>query len=374
MDRSLIADTSHEPAWGGLEIAHVAIDGRRHDVVCRHVVLNPFSVLLKLNVFTGQVRPRVLVVLPMSGGHALMIRDLVQGLLHTHDVSVLDWINARFVPRSAGQFGFVDNLSSTIGALRHLGPGVHLVGICQSGPVVSLAASVMHQSDALERPVSLALLCSPIDPEAAPTRIASLLAATSQSWLGGSMLAPVAPDFVGHRRRVYPAELQQARLLQYLRNHLVADTAVGRKITDDDGLDARRFPFLSRITRVRDINGAAFTESIAAIYRERVLWSGDVRFGGELVRPQTVKDLALMTVEAEGDDITAPGQTVAAHRLFARVPDRLREHLLIDAGCHFSPFHGRTATEEVAPALAQFMATTDAARSSQAPEGPRTVD
>ena len=367
LDPGLIADISREPAWGGLEIDHVAIDSRPHDVVCRHVVLNPFSVLLKLHLVTSQVRPQVLVILPMSGGHVLMIRDLVYGLLRTHDVAVLDWINARFVPRSAGEFGFAENLSSTITALRHLGSGVHLIGICQSGPVVALAASVLHQSGATERPASVVLLCSPIDPAAAPTRVASLLAATSQSWLGGSMLAPVAPAFVGHGRRVYPAELQQARLLQYLKNHLLADTVVGRKIIDDDGFDARRFPFLSRITRIRDINGPAFTESIAAIYRERALWSGGFRFSGELIRPQIVKDLALMTVEAEGDDITAPGQTVAAHRLFARVPDRLREHLLIDAGSHFSTFHGRAATAEVVPAVAQFMATTDALRSGQAP-------
>ena len=155
---------------------------------------------------------------------------------------------------------------------------------------------------------------------------------------------------------VYPAELQLARLKLYLKNHLAVGSSIGGKIVDDDGLEADRFPFLERATRLKDIAGPAFTESIAAIYHDRVLWSGGFRFAGEVVRPRFVKDMALMTVETEGDDITAPGQTVAAQRLFVRVPDRLREHLLLDDGSHYSAFHGRPAIEEVAPALSRFMA------------------
>ncbi len=354
--RHLIADTGSEPAWSGLEINHIAIDGRRERVACRSGFLNPFAVLLKLTVDRLAPRPIALIVMPMSGSHILMMRDLVYGLLATHDVAVLDWVNARYVPLSAGRFGFQENVETTATALRKLGPGAHLIGICQSGAVAALAASALHQTGAAERPVSLALLCSPIEPEAERTRIASLLALTARSWLSGSMLAPVARQFPGRGRMVYPAELQQARLMLYLKHHMTAGSVVGRKITDDDGLEGERFPFLTRATRLKDIAGAAFTESIAAIYHDKVLWSGGFRFGGETVRPQIVKDLALMTLEAEGDDITAPGQTVAAQRLFARVPDALREHVLLDEGSHYTPFHGRAAVREVAPALARFMA------------------
>ena len=213
---ALVADTKREPAWDGLPIDRVAIDDRKHDVASERAVLNPFSILLKLSVATDQPRPRALVVMPMSGGHVLIVRDLIYGLLQTHDVAVLDWINARYVPLSAGRFGFRENVASTIDALRHLGPGIHLVGICQSGPIAALAASALHQAKAVQRPVSLALLCSPIDPEAEQTRVASMLAGTSESWLAGSMLGPVPSSYVGHGRMVYGAELQQARLLQYL--------------------------------------------------------------------------------------------------------------------------------------------------------------
>jgi poly(3-hydroxybutyrate) depolymerase len=359
LEARLIADTNHEPAWSGLEIDRVTIAHRLHEISSTHLLLNPFSVLMSLRLAHGEPRPKALVVMPMSGGHVLMIRDLVCGLLQTHDVAVLDWINARHVPCSAGRFGFRENLGSAIDALIHLGAGVHLIGICQSGPVAALVASLLHQAGSDARPASLALLCSPIDPWAEQTRVASLLAGTAESWLAGSLLSPVPSTYMGHGRMVYPAELHQARLLQYLKNHLLADTVIGRKITADDGLEAGRFPFLTRITRIKDIAGAAFTESISAIYHDRVLWSGGLQVGGKRIRPQTVRDLALVTVEAEGDDITAPGQTVAAHRLFARVPDRRREHLLIDDGCHFSPFHGKAAREDVVPALAAFMSATE---------------
>jgi poly(3-hydroxybutyrate) depolymerase len=355
LDPRLIAEPGREPAWGGLAIDHTILGARRRPIESRHISLNPFSVLLTLRVADGAPRPLALLVMPMSGGHALMMRDLAAGLLETHDVALLDWVNARYVPLTAGRFGFQENVETTIAALRHLGAGVHLVGICQSGAVAALAASALHQAGAAERPVSLALLSSPIEPLAEQTRVSSLLAFTARSWLTGSMLSPVPRAFAGRGRMVYPAELQQARLKLYLKNQLAAGTAVGQKITHDDGLEAERFPFLERATRLKDISGPAFTESVAAIYHDRVLWSGGFRFAGEVVGPRFVKDLAVMTIEAEGDDITAPGQTVAAHRLFARVPDGLREHLLLDEGSHFSAFHGRPAIEEVAPALSRFM-------------------
>lgn len=338
-----------------MEIDHTLLGTRQRPVHSNHVQLNPFTVLSTLRVTEAGPRPLALLVMPMSGSHALMIRDLAAGLLETHDVAVLDWVNARYVPLRAGQFGFQENIEAVLAALERLGPGTHLIGICQSGAVAALAASALHQMEAPERPVSLALLSSPIEPQAEQTRVSTLLAYTARSWLTGSMLAKVPPNFAGRGRMVYPAELQQARLKLYFKKHLMANTAVGRKITHDDGLEAARFPFLERATRLKDIAGPAFTESIAAIYHDRVLWSGEFQLAGEVVRPRLVKNLALITVETEGDDITAPGQTVAAHRLFVRVPDRLREHLLLEGGCHYSAFHGRTTVEEVAPALSRFM-------------------
>jgi len=361
LDRRLIADPGREPAWRPLGIEAVRIDGRRHMVHSEHEMIGGFSVLIHHRVEDEEPRQRVLLVMPLSGHHGVMMRDLIVGLLESFDVSVLDWINARHVPVEAGLFGFADNVAATVAALGRLGQAsrAHLIGICQSGTTATLAASALHQAGAATAPRALVLLCSPIEPAAQPTRVSSLLTLTTDRWLAESLLSPVPEAFAGRGRMVYPAELQQARLMQYLNQHLMNGTALGTKLVADDGFDAGRFPFLERVSQLKDIAGLAFRESIAAIYHDGVLWNQGFAYAGEPVRPRLVRDMALMTVEAEGDDITAPGQTAAAQRLFVRIPDDLREHLLLDGGSHFSTFHGRQAMTEVVPAIGSFLRLAD---------------
>ena len=356
VDLTLIADTDAEPAWRSLGIHRVEIAGQARAIREEDLLLNPFTVLKMLRPRSAAARPNVLVVMAMSGHHGVVLRDLVHGLLAEHDVAVLDWVNARFVPTSVGPFGFAENIASVVTALRCLGPGAHLVGICQGTiPAIAAAAALCQLEDAA-RPASLSLLGGPVDPEANMTRVATMLAMTSTRWQETHSLARVPDGFTGAGRLVYPAATQQQGLLTYLLRQMWRNTPIARKVFADDGLEPDRFPFLWLYTSVKDIPATAFTESIAAVYQDRAIWNGGLSFGTCRIRPQTVRSLPLMTVEAREDDITAPGQTRAAHALFDRLPDSSRRHLLLDEGDHFALFHGRQCRDIVVPSLAAFFA------------------
>ncbi len=359
--RGRVVDTDAEPAWRPFEIDSVWIDGVVCPVAEHRQFPTPFTVLTTMRPVGRQIRAHILIVMAMSGHSGFVLRDLVAGLLAEHTVSVLDWINARYVPLSVGAFGFVDNIGAVVDALVRTGPGTQLVGICQGAVPAAVAASALCQRTHPCRPASLILLGGPIDPQANMTRISTMLAMTPVRWLEAHSLAQVPAGLPGAGRWVYPAAAQQQGLLTYLSRHMLHGTSFARTVLDNEGLDADRFPFLDLFTSVKDIPGEAFVESIAAIYHDRALWRGALAFDGQAIRPQQVRDLPVLTIEAPEDDITAPGQTSAARMLFCAVPAAAHKNLLLSEGNHFSLFHGPVCRHAVVPAIADFIAARSAA-------------
>ena len=355
IDARLIADTTTEPAWRSLEIDAVTIGGRQYCVREERALLNPFSVLATFQPDELASRPSALVVMAMSGHHALLLRDMIVALLADFNVAVLDWVNARHVPLFAGEFGFADNVAAVVTALQCLPRGTHLIGVCQGSAPAIAAASLLHQMNDPARPASLCLMGGPVDPDANATRVSTMLTMTPIRWLERDALAEVPDGFSGAGRSVYPAATQQHGLLSYLTRQLWRDAPIARKVLSDDGLEPERLPFLTLYTSVKDIPGAAFTQSIAAIYHDRALWTGRLAWDGQPICPWVVTDMPLMTIEAPDDDIAAPGQTLAAHELFSGLGDDQRRHLLLNEGDHFSLFHGRLCRETVVPAMSAFL-------------------
>lgn len=313
--------------------------------------------------------PTVVLVTPMSGHYAVLMRDLVIALASDHRVLTVDWVNARHVPAEAGAFGFADNIAAVVDALACAGPDAQLVGICQSVAPSLAAAIALHQTEDAVRPSSLALLGGPVDVDAAPTRVSRLLAATPRAWMAQYALATVPAAYPGAGRRVYPARTHHNNLLTYLARQIWRNGPLAQKVFADDGSDAARFPFVTVFSSVKDLPAQAFLESIEAIYQERRLPRGEMVWRGLRLQPRAVRDMALLTIEAERDDVAAPGQTVAAHRLLSNIPDALRSHRLLGSAGHFSLVHGVAARTEVAAALKTLAWTARRAGQSRCASG-----
>lgn len=354
-----VANPYDHPPRLPFEIESLRARGASRRVDEQIVFSGPFAELTALTPEGAADAPPVALVTPMSGHYGLILRDLVVALLRAHRVFVLDWPSARFAPRDAGSFGFEDNIEAVMRAARAIGPGAHLVGVCQGAPPTLAAAALLHQEGDENRPASIALLGAPVDPEAAPSRVARLLRATAPDALARGALEPVMDGYPGAGRRVYPAASQLRGLLTHLARDWAEDGALYRTLRANDGLDPDRFPAFSVYTRVKDIEGQAFLENIETVFRERLLARGALDWRGLRVRPEAARDLAVMTVEAAEDRVAPPGQTEAAHALFSATPEARRGRLILPEGGHLSLFHGPAARRVVTPALAEFFARID---------------
>jgi poly(3-hydroxybutyrate) depolymerase len=297
---------------------------------------------------------RVLLIAPLSGHFPFVLREMVIGFLPTSTVCVTDWLNARFVPPSEGDFGFDENIGVIIRSIKRLGPGLHVCALCQAVVPALAATAVLSQHTPHLAPRSLVLIGGPVDPLANPTRVVRLLRQRSLSAIEGSALSTVGAAFPGAGRRVYPALNQLTALLAYYSRHMMSGGELMQKTFNDDGLDPIRFPFVELFTALMDLPATYFLENIQKIFLERQPWNGQLSWQGEPVDFGAIRDTALMTVEGEDDDIAAPGQTSAAHRLCPNIPDDMRRHLLLSGAGHFSLFYGRTWREKVLPAINGF--------------------
>ena len=342
-----------QPARRAFGIESVEIRGARIPVSTRDAAADPFCALVRMERTDAERLPDVLIVAPVSGHYAFVTRELALGLLPRFRVHVTDWTNPRHVPAEAGRFGLEGNVARVVGALRRLGPRCAAVGLCQGG-VAALAATA-----ALARegggPQALALLGAPIDPLRNPTRLSRMLLMTPGAFQR-SLLEPVPAGFAGAGRPVYPAWRHRAALRAYLERHLAEGGELRDKILADDGTDPARFPFAELYGSVMDIDGDFLVENTRSVFQRRDLATGGLRLGGARADPAAIRRTALLTVEGAADDIAAPGQTRAAHRLCRNLPDVWRRHETIPRCGHFSLFHGRVLRARTLPLLGSFFA------------------
>jgi poly(3-hydroxybutyrate) depolymerase len=332
----------------GVGGANGAIEVRQHDLAAlRLCTLTEFAAM-------PAAADRVLLIAPLSGHFAFLLRDMVVGFLPGSTVWVTDWLNARFTPLSEGDFGLDDNIDVIVESIKRLGPGAHVCALCQAVLPALAATAILSRHDPKLAPRSLVLVGGPVDPLANPTRVVRLLRQRPLSAIESCALAIVDPALPGAGRRVYPAMHQLTALLAYYYRHMLTGGELMQKTLGDDGFDPIRYPFWDLFTSLMDLPATYFLENIQKVFLERQAWSGELRWHGEPVDFGAIRDTALMTVEGEYDDIAAPGQTSAAHRLCPNIPDRMRrQHLQSGAG-HFSLFHGRIWREEVLPAIKGF--------------------
>jgi poly(3-hydroxybutyrate) depolymerase len=346
---------SHErPAFG---IDRVSVEGAEIAVEEEVVALHPFCRLLHFKKAAALDQPKLLLVAPLSGHFATLLRGTIATALADHDVYLTDWLNARNVPVEEGRFGLDDEIELLIDWIRRLGPQVHVVAVCQPAVPVLAAVALMAAAKDPCRPRSMVLMGGPIDPEANPTEVNRFAQSHSLAWFENMVIDTVPARYPGAFRRVYPGFLQLAGFLSMNPDrHIDAHWRMFRQLAEGDGDSAAATrAFYDEYSSVMDLPADFYLETMDRVFQRHDLAHGRFRVRGATVDPGAIEETALMTVEGERDDICGPGQTVAAQRLCGNLaPAKKAHHLQLDVG-HYGVFHGRRWQSEIYPKVRAFI-------------------
>ena len=321
------------------------------------VLALPFGRLLRFRKDTETPQPRVLVVAPLSGHFATLLTGTVKTLLADHDVYITDWANARDVPLSAGSFGVDDYVAYLIRFIETIGPGTHLLAVCQPCVQALVAAAVMAEDENPAAPRSMTLMAGPVDPRESPTKVNELAVSKQLGWFENQVIARVPDRFPGARRKVYPGFLQlTAFVAMNLDRHMAAHRKLFAHLAADEIAEAARIKaFYDEYFAVLDMTAEFYIETIDRIFHRADLACGTFTWRGRKVDPSRIRRTALLTVEGGRDDICGLGQTSAAHELCSSLrPHLKRHHLQANVG-HYGVFNGRRWEREIYPAVRNFI-------------------
>jgi poly(3-hydroxybutyrate) depolymerase len=306
----------------------------------------------------AKANPRVLLVAPLSGHHATLLRETVEELLPDHDVYLTDWVDARLVPLAAGPFDLEDYIALVQGLLRELGPDVHVVSVCQPAVAVLAAVSLLAEDEPAAQPRTLTLLAGPVDSRVNPTEVNRLARAQPLEWFERWAVDTVPASEPGAGRQVCPGFFQLSGFVSMnVDRHLAAHWKLFRDVLDGDeaGAGASR-SFYDEYLAVMDLPAEYYLQTVRTVFQEDALALGTMTLrGGRPIRPSAIHRTALLTVEGENDDITGLGQTLAAHALCPGIPSERKEHHQQPGAGHYGVFSGRRWREGVAPRIRHFI-------------------
>jgi poly(3-hydroxybutyrate) depolymerase len=336
----------------------------------------PFCRLLRFKRFTDQPealermknQPTVLVVAPLSGHHSTLLRDTVRSLLQDHKVYITDWTDARMVPLEEGPFHLDDYVHYVQEFIRHIGPSVHVISVCQ--PTVPVLAAVSLLASGGEfTPRTLTMMGGPIDARKSPTAVNNLAMNKSHNWFENNVIYRVPPNYPGAGRRVYPGFLQHTGFVamnpdRHLTSHY--DYFLDLIRGDEDSAESHR-QFYDEYNAVLDMPAEYYLDTIKTVFQDFALVNGTWEVSGELVRPQDIRTSALLTVEGELDDISGAGQTRAAHGLCTGIPSERQHHYDVQGAGHYGIFSGRRWRELVYPKVREFIQTYNGTGEDAAP-------
>jgi poly(3-hydroxybutyrate) depolymerase len=338
-------------------IGFADVDGElvpvHEEVVARH----PFCDLLHFRKegITGQ--PRVLVVAPLSGHFATLLRGTVERLLSDHDVYITDWVNARNVPMLYGRFDLDDYIDLVIDYMRDLAPDLNVVAVCQPSVPVLAAVALLAAADDPAQPRTMTLMGGPIDPRVNPTVVNNLATSRPLHWFEHNSIAAVPSRYPGAFRRVYPGFLQLAGFMTMnLDRHITAHVDMFNHLVSGDGESAEATrSFYDEFMSVMDLPADFYLQTVSRVFQEHALPLGTFTSRGRPVEPAAIARTALLTIEGENDDICAVGQTGAAHVLLSGLPAKKKlRHVQPKVG-HYGVFNGRRWRSEIYPKVRDFI-------------------
>jgi poly(3-hydroxybutyrate) depolymerase len=355
-----------KPEWG---INTVAING--HDVRINIIEdwSSPWCRLLRFQRDVSDLRragqkkpaPAVLIVAPLSGHYATLLRGTVQEFLIDHDVYITDWTNARLVPVLEGRFDFYSYMDTIRDMLTAIGSRVHVVAVCQPGPPVLATACLMSEDNDPCRPASMTFMGSPIDARFNPTVTNDLAQEKPFTWFKSNMIHTVPPPYPGLGRRVYPGFVQLYSFMSMNEaRHKDAHWEYFHSLVDSDGdAETKHLEFYDEYLSVLDLTEEFYLQTIDLVFQKFALPKGELVHNGRVVDTKAITDIALMTVEGEKDDISGVGQTQAAHAMCPNISaDKKLLYVQKGAG-HYGVFNGRRFRDEIYPRIRDFIAQND---------------
>ena len=333
--------------------------GRKNVGVVEQVVLRkPFGQLkhFQKGGVTGQ--PKLLIVAPMSGHYATLLRGTVERMLPRHDVFITDWADAKLVPLSEGSFDLDDYVDYLVEFLEEIGPGAHMLAVCQPAVPAYAAVALMNADKHPCRPKSLTMMGGPIDTRQAPTAVNTLATQRPHAWFQRNVIATVPMIYSGAGRKVYPGFLQLAGFMTMnLGNHLISHWEMFKHLVDgdDESADATR-EFYAEYLSVCDMAAEYYLQTVDVVFQRHLLPRGEFMHRGRFVDPKAIRDTALLAIEGERDDISGIGQTRAALDLASKLPAARKHYLLARGVGHYGIFNGRKWREQIAPVVEKFIA------------------
>jgi poly(3-hydroxybutyrate) depolymerase len=350
--------THTRPPFG---IRSITVGNREVEVKEEAAHKTPFGTLLHFKKDVSTPQPRVLLVAPLSGHFATLLRATVRTMLPDHDVFITDWHNARDIPLICGQFGVDEYVDHLIKFLEVIGPGAHVAAVCQPCVAVLTAVAVMAQQSNPAQPRSMTLMAGPIDCRVNPTKVNDLANKRDMAWFERSLTASVPMRYPGAFRRVYPGFVQLTAFMSMnIERHVKAHKELYENLANGEHEKAAiTKAFYDEYFSVLDLPAEFYLETVRLIFQEYALPLGKLEWHGTRVDPSAIRKTMLLTVEGERDDICAVGQTVAAHDLCTKLRPYLKRHHMQAGVGHYGVFSGKRWENQVYPIVKNVILSSD---------------
>jgi poly(3-hydroxybutyrate) depolymerase len=347
-----------KPAFG---LHSTKVDGRQVEVVEEIVLRKPFGQLKRFRREGVEGGPRLLIVAPMSGHYATLLRGTVKRMLPGHDVYITDWRDAKLVPLDVGGFDLDDYVDYLIEYLEHIGPGAHMLAVCQPSVPAYAAVAIMSADKNPARPRTLTMMGGPIDTRKAPTAVNSLATERPHSWFQQNVIATVPYLYPGAGRAVYPGFLQLAGFMTMnLGSHLMSHWEMFKHLVEGNGESAEATKeFYAEYRAVCDMTAEFYLQTVDVVFQRHLLPKGEMTHRGSKVDPTAITDVGILAIEGERDDISGVGQTKAALDISTKLPAKLKQYHLAKAVGHYGIFHGSKWRDRIAPVLEKWIAQHD---------------
>ena len=343
------------------DLGSIMVEGRNVAVTEEIILQKPFGQLRRFRREGIEGGPRLLIVAPMSGHYATLLRGTVERMLPGHDVYITDWRDAKLVPLSDGRFDLDDYIDYLIEFLGAVGPGAHMLAVCQPSVPCYAAVAAMSADEHPALPKTLTMMGGPVDTREAPTSVNSMATQRPHSWFQNNVIATVPYQYPGAGREVYPGFLQLAGFMTMnLGDHLDSHWGMFKHLVAGDGESADvTKDFYEEYRSVCDMTAEFYLQTVDAVFQRHLLPRGELHHRGKRVDPAAITEVAILAIEGERDDISGLGQTKAALTISTALPDKLKKyHFAKDVG-HYGIFNGRKWREQIAPVVEEWIAAHD---------------
>ncbi len=343
-----------KPAFGidEVKIANKTI------AITEHIIdEKPFCQLLHFRKETQLNEPKLLIVAPLSGHYATLLRGTVRDMLPHADIYITDWQDARDVPLHEGKFDLHDYIDYVIDHIKILGPNIHVMAVCQPSVPVFAAVSALNAAHDEDTPLSMILIGGPIDTRENPTEVNKHAMNKPIEWFERNVITLVPANYPGFMRRVYPGFMQLTGFMSMnMERHIGAHLDLFKHLVEGDGESAEAHrKFYNEYLAVMDITAEFYLQTVEEVFQKHSIPKGQFVYRDEVIKPVAITKTALLTIEGERDDISGVGQTKAAHKLCTSLPKNMQQYHLQKGVGHYGTFNGSKFRKHIVPVITKFI-------------------